>query len=70
MFNFRDFIIFLAGFEFFHTFAHIMFAFVMTFPMDFKFIVLTETMNNFAIFGNAIVTVLLIVWARKMSRRA
>lgn len=66
MFSFRDLIIFLAGAEFFHTITHIMLAFWLKLPMDFKFMVLTEKMNLFAIILNALITILLLWWGYKM----
>lgn len=66
MFSFRDLIIFLAGAEFFHTITHIMMAFWVTLPLDFKFVVLTKNLNLFAIVVNAIVTILLLWWGYKL----
>lgn len=66
MFSFRDLIIFLAGAEFFHTITHIMLAFWVKLPFDFKFLVLTEKLNLFAIIANAIITILLLWWGYKL----
>lgn len=66
MFSFRDLIVFLAGAEFFHTLSHIILPFFITLPMDFKFIVLTNNINMFAIIINAIITLLLLWWSFKL----
>lgn len=66
MFSFRDLIVFLAGAEFFHTLTHIMLAFFVILPFDFKFIVLTKTMNTLAIIINAVITILLLYWSYKL----
>lgn len=66
MFSFRDFIIFLAGAEFFHTISHIILPFLITLPMEFTFIVLTKNLNMFVIAINAIITLLLLWWSYKL----
>lgn len=66
MFSFRDLIIFLAGAEFFHTLTHIILPFFITLPVDFKYVVLTNNMNIFAIIINAIITLLLLWWGHKL----
>lgn len=66
MFSFRDFIIFLAGAEFFHTISHIILPFLITLPIEFTFIVLTKNLNMFVIAINAIITLLLLWWSYKL----
>lgn len=66
MFSFRDLIIFLAGAQFFHTISHIMLAFCIKLPLDFKFGVLTKKLNLFAIIVNALTTILLLWWGYKL----
>lgn len=66
MFSFRDLIVFLAGAEFFHTLSHIILPFFITLPMNFKYVVLTNNMNMFAIIINAIITLLLLWWSYKL----
>lgn len=63
----RDVVLFLAGAEFFHTLAHVMMSYFMTMPVDMKIMLVTSTMNNYAIVGNALVTVLLLWWVRRLS---
>lgn len=63
----RDVLIFLAGAEFFHTISHIVMPYFVSLPMDMKFMVMTATMNNYAIVINAVITILLLWWARRLS---
>lgn len=63
----RDVVIFLAGAEFFHTIGHIVMPYFINFPIEMSFVVFTATMNNYAIIGNAVVTVLLLWWAKRLS---
>jgi hypothetical protein len=65
---FRDFIIFLAGAEFFHTISHIFIARFMTLPIHTSVVELTLSLNNWAIAINGIITVLLIVWAVRLKK--
>lgn len=62
----RDVVIFLAAAEFFHTLGHVVMSYVVNFPLDVKFMVMTSTMNNYAIGVNAIITVLLLWWAKNL----
>ena len=66
--KFRDVLIFLAGAEFFHTLAHIMIPYFVSFPMDMNFVVITSTMNNYAIVINAAITVSLLWWAGRVRK--
>lgn len=63
----RDVVIFLAGAEFFHTISHIIMPHFFNFPIDVKFMVMTAAMNNYAIGINAVITVLLLWWACRLS---
>lgn len=63
----RDIVIFFAGFEFFHTIAHSYFAFIV--PLDLKYIHLTHSLNTWAIVINALITLALLWWAKKLGRR-
>lgn len=67
MYSFRDVILFLAGFELFHTLTHLLMAFFFTFPFRFKIIQFTQIMNILAIIVNAAITVFLLWWAYKLS---
>lgn len=62
----RDIVLFLAGAEFFHTIAHYMLPFIVTFPLNIHVIELTENMNMGATFVNGVITILLLYWAYKL----
>jgi hypothetical protein len=62
----RDIVIFLAGAEFFHTIFRIVMPHVINFPIVLPFVVVTETMNNYAIGVNAVITILLLWYARRL----
>lgn len=66
MFSFRDLIVFFAGAEFFHTLTHIFLNYFVVLPINFKFVVLTPTINIWAIVINAIITIILLWWATKL----
>lgn len=65
--NLRDWVVFFAGAQFFHTVSHIMLPYFMTLPVDMKVVVLTANMNFWAIGINAIIMVLLLWWAKKLN---
>lgn len=67
MIKLRDVVIFFAGGEFFHTISHILMPFFIQLPFDTKIIEVTSTVNFWAIIINAIVTLLLLWWAKKLS---
>jgi hypothetical protein len=69
MFSLRDVVIFLAGAEFLHTISHILLLMTVPLPLDFKFIVLTPSLNMGAIVCNAVITVVLLIWAAKLSKK-
>lgn len=69
MISLRDIVIFLAGIMFLHTVSHIMVGFTIPLPFDFKFIVLTSYLNTWIIIISAIITILLLWWATKLSGR-
>lgn len=69
MCRFRDFLIFLAGAAFFHTLNHIMLPYVVTLPFHTKFMVLTATINLWAIGISALITLLLLWWACKLGHK-
>lgn len=68
MFSFREFIIFLAGAEFFHTVSHLILPFFIHLPYETKYVVLTQTLNFWAIVFNGIITLALILWAKRLPR--
>ncbi len=69
MFNLKNVVIFVAGMQFFHTLDHIFLAYVNSFPLNLKIIVLTSTFNTVAIIINAITTVALLWWASRLSKK-
>ena len=64
----RDIIIFIAGAEFFHTISHILLPFFISLPLHTSMIEVTSTVNVVAILINAIITVALLWWAKKLPR--
>jgi hypothetical protein len=68
MIKLRDVIIFLAGAEFFHTLSHIILPFFITLPVHTPIIEVTNSVNYAAISINAIITLLLLWWAKKLSK--
>lgn len=67
MITLRDVVIFFAGFQFFHTIDHLIIPFYIKLPYDLGFMVLTPTINFWAIIINAFITLLLLWWAYKLS---
>lgn len=65
----RDLVVFLAGAEFFHTLSHIILPYFFSLPIDFKFMVLTPSMNLWIIIISALITIGLLWLACKMRRR-
>lgn len=68
MIKLRDVIVFLAGAEFFHTLSHIILPFFIALPIHTTIIEVTNTVNYVAILINAIITLLLLWWAKKLPR--
>lgn len=64
----RDVVIFVAGAEFFHTLSHIFLAYGVQLPLSTKWMVLTSRFNMWAILINAIITLLLLLWAKRLPR--
>lgn len=62
----RDFIIFIAGAEFFHTLSHIILPFFISLPLDLNFMILTKQLNFWVIIINALITILLLWWASRL----
>lgn len=63
----RDVVIFLAGAQFFHTISHVLLPFFGLLPLNMKFMVLTSTVNVWAIVINGVITLLLLWWATKLT---
>lgn len=68
MLKLRDVIIFLAGAEFFHTLSHIILPYFVALPIQLSFMALTPNLNLLIIIINAIITLLLLWWASRLSR--
>lgn len=66
MFSLKNVLIFLAGAEFFHTLSHILLPFFVELPLETKVVHLTSTFNIWAIIINAIMTLALLWWAKKV----
>lgn len=62
----KEWVIFFAGAEAFHTFSHIIFYFSGALPVTFYTIVVTQQLNLWAIIINAVITILLLWWAYKL----
>ena len=67
MISLRSIVIFLAGGEFFHTLSHVFLAYYVSMPIEMTFMTLTATMNTWAIVVNAVITLALLWWAKKLS---
>ncbi len=70
MFTFRDVVVFFAGFEFFHTLSHLLMGYFVELPLHTKFMVLTPSWNTWAIIINGIITILLLWWAARLSKKS
>ncbi len=62
----RDFVVFLAGAEFFHTLSHVVLTALISFPWQTKMMMVTQSLNSWAITLNGAITILLLVWASKL----
>lgn len=67
--SWRDFIVFLAGFECFHAVSHAMLFYTTLLPLDLGFMVLTPMMNGVATAINGVITLLLLGYASKLSKK-
>lgn len=61
----KEWFIFFAGAEAFHTLSHIMLYFSNVLPITFYSIEVTQNLNVWAIILNAFFTYILLKWARK-----
>jgi hypothetical protein len=68
-FNLRDIVIFLAGAEFFHTLSHIVLAYLVSFPWQTKYVIVTKSLNNNAVIFNGLVTIALLWWAVSLRKK-
>lgn len=66
MFKLRDVVIFVAGAEFFHALSHVILPYFVSLPIDMKFMILTPTINVWAIVINTVITVALLWWASRL----
>lgn len=65
MFGKKEWILFFAGAEAFHTLSHILISFTDTLPVKFYSIEWTQQLNMYGIVINALVTVALLWWYAK-----
>lgn len=65
---FRDFIVFLAGAQAFHTFSHIVLAYMVKLPMETNWVLVTPALNIGAIIVNGLITLGLLFWASRLKR--
>lgn len=65
----RDVVVFFAGVETMHAVSHVFMHYYVTLPLHTSFVEITAHMNNVAIVVNAVVAVLLIVWAMRMGKK-
>lgn len=65
MYTKREWIIFFAGAEVFHTLTHLFFFFSGSLPLRFFDIIFTQSLNTGAIIINAIAAIGLLYWAQK-----
>ena len=68
MLKLREVLIFLAGAEFLHTLSHLFLASYATLPLDFKFMILTPSLNFWAMIINGTLTAVLLIWASRLPR--
>lgn len=68
MLSLRDFVIFLAGAQFFHTLSHLLMSYFVVLPLQMKFFELTPVMNFWATIVNGVITLLLLWWAHRLSK--
>lgn len=66
MLSLKNILIFLAGAQFFHTLSHILLPFFVALPLETNFVQVTSSLNNWAIFINAIITIALLWCAVKV----
>lgn len=62
----RDWVVFFAGFQVFHTLSHIIIAFGVNLPLATKYMTLTSTMNSWAIVINGLIAAVLIWLAKRL----
>ena len=68
MYTKREWIIFFAGVQTFHTLSHLLISLNGILPINFFGITITQTFNTWAIIINAVITLWLLWWASKTSR--
>ena len=69
MISLRDVVIFFAGAEFFHTLSHIILTYLINFPLRTKVMIVSSSINNWAITVNALITIGLILWAVALTKK-
>ncbi len=66
MWSTKEFLIFFAGATAFHTLSHIALYFMVSLPMQFGPIILTNQLNNYAIVISSLITAGLLWWANTL----
>lgn len=66
MWSKKEWVIFFAGVEAFHTISHIAMQFLGVLPIQFFSITWTQQLNSWAIVINGLITVGLILWSSKL----
>lgn len=67
MWSKKDWVIFFAGIEVFHTLSHIALALSGALPVEFFFVMWTEQLNRWGIIINAAIALGLLWWAYQLS---
>ncbi len=62
----RDIVVFTSGAAFFHTISHIVLPHYVKLPLHMEYMTLTAQANLYVILASAAVTVLLLIWAKKL----
>lgn len=66
MFTLKYWLIFLAGAAFFHTISHLILPYYIELPFHLKDFTLTKQLNDWAIWGSAALTIILLWLAGKV----
>lgn len=65
----RDIVIFVAGAEFFHMLSHIVLTSLISFPWQTRVMIITKSLNSWAILLNGAITIALLVYAAKLKKQ-
>jgi hypothetical protein len=64
----RDYVLFFAGAQFFHTLSHIIMPYFISLPLNMGFMTVTPMINLIAIGVNAVITIALLYWAKTIRK--